>query len=92
MGVKLIFCVQIKIKVVYKLIVSLSDCIARHAQSTQKFPKFAVILQYLKKEGRDKVAFFCMQINILQVSYKLISTLWSSKCPTKDQTFSKYSK
>ena len=42
-----------------------------HSQSSQN--KFAMSLQYLKKEVKDEVDFF-MQINI-KVSYKLISTL-----------------
>ena len=56
MGVKLIFCVQINIKAVYKLIVSLSECIARHAQSTQN-NKFAISLQYLRENVKDEVDF-----------------------------------
>ena len=67
----------------------------KHSQSFQN-SKFAMSLQYLKKEVRDKV---WMQINI-NVFYKLISTLWASKFPTRwyyhidghDQAFSKYSK
>ena len=43
-----------------------------HSQSSQN-NKFAMSLQYLKKEVKDEVDFF-MQINI-KVSYKLISTL-----------------
>ena len=33
-GVKLVFCLQMNMKVFYKFIVSLWVCIARHAQST----------------------------------------------------------
>ena len=43
-------------------------CVARHAQITQN--KFAISLQYLKKEVNDEVD-FCMQI-IMKVFYKLI--------------------
>ena len=53
---------------------------AKHSQSSQN-SKFAMSLQYLKKEVTDEVD-FCMQINI-KVSYKLISTLWASKFPTR---------
>ena len=56
MGVKLIFYLQINIKVVYKLIVSLSECIDRHAQSTQN-NKFAISLQYLRENVKDEVDF-----------------------------------
>ena len=44
-------------------------CVARHAQMTQN-NKVAISLQYLKKEGSDKVDFY-MQIS-MKVSYKLI--------------------
>ena len=37
-------------------------------------------LQYLKKEARDEVDFLHED---KQVSYKLISTLWTSKFPTR---------
>ena len=42
-GMKLIFCLQINMKVFYKLIVSLWVCIARHVHSTQN--KFTISLQ-----------------------------------------------
>ena len=44
----------------------------KHSQSSQD-NKFAMSVQYLKKEVRDKVD-FGMQINI-KASYKLIATL-----------------
>ena len=53
---KFIFCLQINTNVFCKLIVSLWVCVARHAQSTQS-NKFAISLQYLKKEVRDGVRF-----------------------------------
>ena len=56
---------------------------ARHAQITQN-NKIAILhnsLQYLKKKLEIKLI-FCMQINI-KVFYKLISTLWASKFPTR---------
>ena len=49
------------------------------------FPKYQVcnvLTISQKKTFRDEVDFFCMQINI-KVSYKLISTLWTSKFPTR---------
>ena len=53
---ELIFCLQIKTKVFFKLIVSLWVCIAIHAQSTQN-NKFAIFLQYLKENVRDEIDF-----------------------------------
>ena len=53
------------------------DACGQATQITQN-NKFAMPLQYLKKE----VLIFCIQINI-KVSYKLISTLWASKFPTR---------
>ena len=53
---KLIFCLQIQTKVFSKLVVSLWVCIARHAQNTQ-YNKFAISLQYLKKEMSDEIDF-----------------------------------
>ena len=51
------------------------------SQSSQN-SKFAMYLQYLKKEVRDENDFLQMQIHII-VSYQLISTLWASKFSTK---------
>ena len=51
----------------YKLMV-----MVKHSQSSQN-SKFAMSLQYLKKEVKDEVDFF-MQINI-KVSYKLMLSL-----------------
>ena len=66
---KLIFCIQINIKVSYKLIfntwgikvsykviLSLLMGMIKHSQSTQS-NKLAVSLQYLKKEVRGEVQF-----------------------------------
>ena len=39
-------------------------------------------LQYLLKQVRDEVVFFCMQINI-QVPYTFVSTLWVYKVSYK---------
>ena len=55
---KLIFCLQIKIKFSYKLRLSILLGIASHAQNTQS-NKFAKSLQYLKKKVRDEVDFLC---------------------------------
>ena len=52
---KFIFCLQINIKDFFKLVLW-CVCMARHAQVTQN-NKFAISLQYLKKEVRDKVDF-----------------------------------
>ena len=60
---------QIEIKDFFKLILSFSVCVARHAQITQN-NKFTISLQYLKKEVSDEVD-FCKQIS-MKVSYKLI--------------------
>ena len=48
------FDMQIKIKVFYKLKVSLWAYVARHAQITQN-NKFAISLQYLKENVKNKV-------------------------------------
>ena len=53
-GIKLIFCLQISKNVFYKLIVSILMFLARHAQVTQN-NKFAISLQYVKKEVSDEV-------------------------------------
>ena len=52
---KLLFCLQIDIKVFCKMIVSVWVCVIRHAQSTQN--KFAISLQYLKENMKDEVDF-----------------------------------
>ena len=51
---KFIFCIEINIKVSYKLILSVLVVVARHAQRPQN-NNFGIYLQYLKKEGRDEV-------------------------------------
>ena len=56
MGMKLIYRLQINIKVFYKLTVSLWVCLARHAQSIQN-NKFAICMQYLKESVKDEVDF-----------------------------------
>ena len=66
-GIDIIFCLKIVIKVFYKLIPSLLVTIARHAQSTEN-KKFAISLQYLKKEGMVEVSYLhaCKQPTFLQ--------------------------
>ena len=78
----MIFCMQINIKVSYKLISTLwvSKFLLRYTvmgiiygynqpfSKNSKYNKFTIYLQYLKKEVRDGV--FCMQINIK------VSTSW----------------
>ena len=55
-GINLIFLMKINIKAFYKVIPSLLLSSARHAKTTQN-NKCAKFLQYLKKEGREEVAF-----------------------------------
>ena len=50
---------------------------AKHSQSSQN-SKFAMSLQYLKKEVKSWSLFFCMPMNI-KVSLKFFSTPWVSK-------------
>ena len=52
----MILCININIKVFYKETVPFLLVIARYAQSTQN-SKFVILLQHLKKEGRDEVDF-----------------------------------
>ena len=47
-------------EVLYKLIVSLWVCVARHAQSTQN-NKFAFYSQYLKKSLKDEADFLLVE-------------------------------
>ena len=53
---KCIFGIQIKMEVLYKLILSFWVCVTKHAQSTQN-NKFAISLQHLKKDVSDEVDF-----------------------------------
>ena len=78
---KLIFCMRISIKALQIDTMILMRMI-KFSQSYQN-SKFAMSLQYLKKEFNlwDEVN-FCMQINI-KIPYKLIATLWASKFPTR---------
>ena len=53
---KLIFCLLINVEGFFKVILSFSLCVARHAHNTQN-KKFAISLQHLKKKGSDAVDF-----------------------------------
>ena len=66
---KLIFCMQVNIKVSSKVILSLLMGLIKHSKSTQ-CNKFAISLQYLKKkEDRDRV-------NFLHADNIKVSTSW----------------
>ena len=52
----MIFCLQIKVKGFFRLVLQFQLCVASHAQITQS-NNFAISLQYLKKEVTDKVYF-----------------------------------
>ena len=79
---KFIFGMKINMDIIYKLILSLWVCVARHAQSTQS-NKFVISLQYLKENVNDEVDSlpankhqrFLQSVTIIlgvKVSYKLI--------------------
>ena len=51
---KFIFGMKINMDIIYKLILSLWVCVARHAQSTQS-NKFVISVQYLKENVNDEV-------------------------------------
>ena len=54
--IELIFCLQINIKVLYKVVVSLWVYIVRHTQSTPK-NRFTVSLQYVNENVKNEVDF-----------------------------------
>ena len=70
---KCVFCMQINIKVLHKLILSFWVCATRHAQSIQT--KFAYLCNIFSKAWKMKLI-FCLQIN-RKVFYKLIVSLWA---------------
>ena len=75
--IKLIFCMQISMKVSRKHAMIFYENVPQSSQNS----KLSMFLQYLKKEVRKKLdmkLIFCIQIKI-KVSYKLISTIWGSK-------------
>ena len=86
---KLIFCLQINMKVSYIVVVSLWVCIARHVQSTQ-YKKFAIFLQYFKENMGDEFD-FCQLIN-MKVSYMLIVSLWVCRAQSTQMTSLQYLK
>ena len=50
------FCMNMNTKVLYKLVVLFLLVTPKHARSTQN-SKFAIPLQYFKKEGMDEIDF-----------------------------------
>ena len=83
--IKLIFCMKISINVCYKFILWFWWAMVKHSQSPQN-SKFAMFLQYLKKEVRDDVDFFhadkyqsFLQVDFntfgIRVSFRLILSL-----------------
>ena len=70
---KLIFCLQTNTQVFCRLTVSLCVCVACHSQSTQ-FNKFAMSLQYLKENMKEKTDF--LTIDKHQMLFKLIILLY----------------
>ena len=75
--VKLVFCLQISIKVSYKLTLWFFMGMVKYSQSSQN-SKFAISLRYLQKKVRDGVDILHPNKRInTKVSYKLISYLTS---------------
>ena len=70
--IKCVFCIEINIKILYKLILSFWVCTTRHAQSIQN--KFAYLCNISSEAWGMKLIFY-LQIN--KVFYKLIVSLWS---------------
>ena len=68
-----VFCMQINIKVLYKLIPSFWVCATTHPQSTQN--KFASLCNISSKAWEMKLI-FCQKIDT-KVFYKLIVSLWA---------------
>ena len=82
---KLVFCLQISVKVSYKLILWFFMEMVNYSQSSQN-SKFRMPLQYLIKEVRDEIDFFhtdkhqsFLQVDFntlgIKVSYKVILPL-----------------
>ena len=82
--IMLISCMQINIKVFYKLIKSNVVGVARHAQSAQN-KKFAISLQNLRKEMKDEGDFWHgnKHQSFLQVDTIVFGTCGKTcpKCP-----------
>ena len=70
---KCVFCMQINIEVLHKLIQSFWVCATRHAQSIQN--KFAYLCN-ISRKAREMKLICCLQIN-RKVFYKLIVSLWA---------------
>ena len=75
---KLIFCLQLNVKVFYKLIVSSWVYVACHSQSTHN-DKFAISLQYLNENVKDEIDFY-LQIKI-KGTFKLILSFYVCGMP-----------
>ena len=71
--IKFVFCMEINIKVLYKLILWFWVCSTRHVLSTQN--KFAYLCN-ISSEAWGMKLIFCLQLNT-KVLYKLIVSLWS---------------
>ena len=69
---KFIFCMQINIEVICKVILSFCVSVTRHAQSIQN--KFAYVCNIFMKTWGMKLI-FCLEINP-RVFYKMIASLW----------------
>ena len=78
--IKLVFCMQINMKVSYKLILQYLMETVKHPQSSQD-SKFPMSLQYLRKEVRDEVDFLHAgkHQNFLQVDFNTFSIKVSYK-------------
>ena len=55
----------------YKVILSILMGMIKHSQGSHR-NKFAISSQHLKKEVRDRVHFFCMQINIYKLALSFL--------------------
>ena len=83
---KLILCLLINVKVFYKMIVSFWVWVNRHVQSTQD-NKFAIPLQYVKEDVRDKVDFLHVdkRQKFLQINSFILGAC-SQACPNYSKT------
>ena len=73
LGINMICCMKMSIKVFCKLTISFLLVVSRHAQSTQN-SKFVISLEYIKKGGKDETDFahqdkyiFCRLILLILV-------------------------
>ena len=69
-------------EVFYKLILSIWVCVTKHAQSTQN-NKFAISLQYLKKDVSDEVDFLHVDKHrgLLQIDTMILMETGIPKIP-----------